>query len=237
MMALEPEYIDGDGFIVEVIRTARRKTADIRVEDGMVSVVVPNGVPLERVDSILNDKRRWIKEKINLHREANPVDAKQFVSGEAFSYLGRNYRLKVLTGEFHPVRLVQGRLTVSMPWGGEHPHMVRNALVRWYKQRAEQKLLEKVKRYALIVGVEPNSVGIKGFKSRWGSCSAQGCIDFNWKIIMAPNRCVDYVVVHELCHIKQHDHSPTFWKAVEQIIPDYIACKEWLRVNGVNLDV
>jgi predicted metal-dependent hydrolase len=92
-------------------------------------------------------------------------------------------------------------------------------------------------RYSPIVGVETNGYKVKEFQSRWGSCTPSGRVDFNWKIIMAPNRVVDYVVVHELCHLKQHDHSPQFWKLVESIMPDYAESKEWLRVNGAGLMV
>ena len=108
------------------------------------------------------------------------------------------------------VRLIQGRLVVTVPNGRDQPHMIRNTLVHWYKHYAELKLQEKVRRYADIVGVEPTGVGIKTFKSRWGSCSTKGKVDFNWKVVMAPHRMVDYVVVHELCHLKHHDHSPAF---------------------------
>jgi hypothetical protein len=236
-IASKPEYRDGNGFIAEVIRTDRRKTADIRVEEGAVSVVIPSDLPIERVDSLLKEKRQWIKEKILLHRQALPVSAKQYVSGESFPYLGRNYRLKVERGNFAPVRLLSGRLLVVLPQGVEQPHMVRNALVRWYKRLAAQKLQEKVKRFAPMLGVEPVGVSIKTFKSRWGSCSAKGRIDFNWKIMMAPNRIVDYVVVHELSHLKQYDHSPKFWKEVERVMPDYAECKEWLKVNAGQLEI
>lgn len=230
-----PEYRDGNGFIAEVIRTDRRKTADIRVEDGAVSIIVPNTVTTEKIDQLLIDKRQWIKEKIALHREITPVSDKAFVSGEAFSYLGRNYRLKVERGNFAPVRLIQGRLLVTTPFGSDQPHMVRNALIRWYKRQAEHKLREKVTRYAPMVGVVPNGLGIKTFKSRWGSCTAHGKLEFNWQIMMAPNRMVDYVVVHELCHLIRHDHSPEFWKHVARVIPDYQLCRDWLRVNRERL--
>lgn len=229
------EYREGNGFIAKVTRSDRRKTADIRVEDGAVSVVVPRSLAVERVDRLLQDKRLWIKEKIALHREMAPGSEKAFVSGEAFPYLGRNYRLKVAQGSFAPVRLVQGRLLVQAPTGTDQPHIVRNALVRWYKRQAEQKLHEKVARYAPIVGVTPNGVGIKAFKSRWGSCTAKGALEFNWQIMMAPNRMVDYVVVHELCHLIRHDHSPEFWKEVARVMPDYPEYREWLRMNGTRL--
>ncbi len=233
----EPEYIQGKGYIAEVVRTARVKSVTIKVEDGAVSVVVPRELLCERISKLLSDKSSWIKQKLQQQREAQPVSAKQFVSGEAFSYLGRNYRLKVECGPFAPIKLVEGRLTAVLPDGVPHAYMLRNALIRWYKHQAESKLKQKVKRYAEVIGVQPAAVGIKTFKNRWGSCNASGRIDFNWRIVMAPNRIVDYVVVHELCHLKQHDHSPKFWKAVETVMPDYAECKAWLRENAGRLEV
>lgn len=232
-----PEYRDGNGFIAEVIRTNRRKTADIRVEEGAVSVIVPVSTSLEKIDQLLSSKRMWIKEKMALQRDMAPVSSKQFVSGEAFPYLGRNYRLKVVCGAFSPVKLLQGRLLVQTPEGSQQPHMIRNALVRWYKRQASLKIREKVARYAPLVGVKPTGVTIKTFKSRWGSCTAKGELEFNWLIMLAPNRMVDYVVIHELCHLIHHDHSPEFWREVMRVMPDYQACREWLRENSEGLSV
>lgn len=235
--ASESEYRDGNGFIAEVIRTDRRKTADIRVEDGAVSIIVPKSTASEKIDQLLLTKRTWIKEKIAVQRDMAPVHDKQYVSGEAFSYLGRNYRLKVVRGSFAPVRLLQGRLVATLPYGTDYPYMVRNSLVRWYKRQAGQKLQEKVRRYAPLVGVEPTGVAVKTFKSRWGSCTVKGALEFNWQIMMAPNRMVDYVVIHELCHLIRHDHSPEFWKEVARVMPDYQECRDWLRMNGGRLRV
>lgn len=229
------EYRDGNGFIAEIIRTSRRKTALIRVEEGAVSVVVPASISVEKIDQLLVSKRLWIKEKMALQRAQAPVTGKQFVSGEAFSYLGRNYRLKVTRGPFVPVKLLQGQLVVQMPEGSQQPYMIRNALVRWYKRQALQKMRDKVKRYAPMVGVKPTGVAIKSFKSRWGSCTAKGELEFNWRIMLAPNRMVDYVVVHELCHLIHHDHSPEFWSEVWRVMPDYQECRNWLRENSEGL--
>lgn len=231
----KPEYRDCNGFIAEIIRTNRRKTADVRVEAGAVTVVVPQDIQPEKIDHILAKKRQWIRDKIQLHLEAAPVGSKQYVSGEALRYLGRNYRLKVERGPFAPVKLVNGRLVVTTPFGSDQPHMIRNALTRWYMHQAEKKLRVKVDRYAPVVGAQPTGVGIKSFKSRWGSCTARSRLEFNWKIMMAPNRMVDYVVVHELCHLKKHDHSPAYWREVERVMPDYRECREWLKENAESL--
>ena len=233
----EPEYRDGNGFIVEVIRTSRRKSADLRVEEGAVSVVVPENTTTERIDQLLLAKRQWINDKLALQREVAPISDKQFVSGEAFPYLGRNYRLKVTTGVFKPVKLLQGRLVLQVPESRQQPHMIRNALIRWYKHQAGLKIREKVRRYAPLVGVEPISVTIKSFKSRWGSCTADGKLEFNWLIMLAPNRMVDYVVAHELCHLIHHDHSPAFWRELARVMPDYQECRDWLKLNSGKLRV
>ncbi len=229
------EYRDGNGFIAEIIRTNRRKTASIRVEEGAVSVVVPASISVEKIDQLLVSKRLWIKEKMALQRALAPVTDKQFVSGEAFPYLGRNYRLKVEQGSFVPVKLLQGQLVVQTPEGSQQPHMIRNALVRWYKRQALQKMRDKVKRYAPMVGVKPAGVAIKSFKSRWGSCTVKGELEFNWRIMFAPNRMVDYVVVHELCHLIHYDHSPDFWSEVWRVMPDYQECRNWLKENSEGL--
>lgn len=233
--ASQPEYHDGKGFIAEVIRTSRRKTADIRVEEGAVSIIVPAGTSPERIDQLLAAKRHWVREKITLHQESAPVSSKQFVSGEAFAYLGRNYRLKVERGSFAPAKLVSGRLLVTLPQGAEQPHMIRNALIRWYTRQAEQKLTEKVTRFAPMVEVEPDGIGIRTFKSRWGSCTSKGKLEFNWQVMMAPNQMEEYVVIHELCHLIRHDHSPEFWREMTRLMPDCQQRRKWLKENALNL--
>jgi len=232
----EAEYIDSNGFIAEIKRTNRTKSATITVEEGKVCVVVPCQLENERITKLLKDKNRWIKEKIALHREAQPTSTKQFVSGESFSYLGRNYRLKVLQGNYQPIKLSHGRFAITLRSGTDNPDLIQDSLFSWYKQHADTKLTEKAKRYAKMIGVTFNSVGLKTYRSRWGSCSVEGDITFNWKIIMAPNRIVDYVVAHELCHLVHHDHSPKFWREVERIMPNYAECKDWLKKNGANLE-
>lgn len=233
----KPEYVQGHGFVVEVVRTLRARTARLVVDDGAVVIYVPMSLPDERISRLVTDKKRWVKEKLYLHQQAMPVSSKEFVGGEAFPYLGRNYRLKVQAGPFQPVKLKQGWLVVTMPRDAIAPDMIRSALVRWYRVQAQERLTEKVQRYAKLIGVSPIAVGVKTFKSRWGSCSVRGEILFHWKVIMAPHSIVDYVVAHELCHLKHHDHSPAFWKSVERTIPEYLECKQWLKDVGSRFDI
>jgi predicted metal-dependent hydrolase len=235
-MAAPAVVTTSKGITAQIIRTNRRKTAQVRVDEGKVSILVPQNLSESRIDEILSKKTPWIRGKMSLHGQALPVQTKEYVSGESFSYLGRNYRLRVLKGSQPSVKLLNGRLQVTLPTS-KSPKNVREALTDWYRAHAQAKIREKAARYAAVIGVKPNSVGIKTFKSRWGSCHLSGDILYNWKIVTAPNRIVDYVVVHELCHLKQHDHSDKFWKLVGQVIPDYAECKEWLRVNGRGLEI
>ncbi|MCL1047515.1 M48 family metallopeptidase [Shewanella electrodiphila] len=237
MSVIKPEPIEVNGLQVEVIRTSRIKTASIKIEDGLVSIVVPKALDIERVHQLVAERRQWIIQKIALHDSSLPASTREFVSGEAYAYLGRNYRLKVVCGDYVPVKLYQGRLVATLPDGAKRSNLVRDAVIRWYKLNALRKIKEKVRRYSKVMGLEPKSVDIKTFKSRWGSCSPKGELDFNWIIVMAPNRVVDYVVIHELCHLKLLDHSPKFWKEVERVMPDYAEHKEWLKVNSGRLVV
>lgn len=236
-MSSPAEITTSKGITAQVIRTSRRKTAQVRVDEGKVSILVPDDLSDSRIDEILAKKTQWIRGKMYLHGQALPVQPKEYISGESFSYLGRNYRLKVLKGSQSSVKLLNGRLQVTLPTGSKSPVKVREALTGWYRAHAEAKIQEKAARYAPVIGVNPKSIGIKTFKSRWGSCHISGDILYNWKIVIAPNRVVDYVAVHELCHLKQHDHSDKFWKLVGQILPDYAECKEWLRANGRGLNI
>lgn len=229
---IEIEFIKGKGFIAEVIRTGRKKTATVMVREGKVSVVVPKATTVNEVTALVTKKTKWIREKLLIQQQHPRTKLKEYVSGESFTYLGRNYHLKVQTG-VNAVKLMGGKLVVQVPCSVQkRDQYVQGALTEWYRTHALEKLREKVGRFSEIVGVTPVSVGIKTFKGRWGSCSTKGDLMFNWRIIIAPNRIVDYVVAHELCHLYEHNHSPKFWKHVERVFPDYKESREWFKVNG-----
>ena len=224
--------MDGLDFSVEVIKTSRKKSVEIQVNDGRVSVRAPQSLSDKHIRDLILKRSSWVTAKIKEQSERPASKPKEYISGEGFSYLGKTYRLQVGEGSESSLKLKGGMLVVSVPGrikdrGAE----VKRLLIEWYQVHAEQKLLEKVKLFAPIIGVEPKSVVVKSYKSRWGSCSSRGDISFNWKIIAAPHRIVDYVVIHELCHLLEHNHSPKYWKYVEKHIPDWKACRNWLKKN------
>lgn len=218
---------------VEVVRTKRKKTASIEIKDGLIRVLVPNSLTDKRVNSLLQERASWINKKIRLQAEMPPYRSKEYVNGETFTYLGRNYRLKLVNTDTTTTRLKSGYLEV--PAQGERG--IQASLTDWYTSHALAKLEEKTDRYAKALNVEPSSVTVKDYKSRWGSCSTSGDITYNWRIIMAPHRIVDYVVIHELCHLVEHNHSDKYWKQVESLVPDYRERRAWLKTNANTLAI
>ena len=230
--------IDGFKFPVEVIRTDRKRSASIYLDGKNIKVRVPKGLSDSLVRDLIAKKSPWIKRKLREVDLAAPPKPKEFVSGETFSYLGRNYRLKVLSGDIPSLKLRGGYLEVNTSGSSEtQKEQVRSLLLDWYREHAQKRLEEKTHRYAQVLQVEPNSVSVKDYKSRWGSCSTKGDVCYNWRIVIAPHRIVDYVVVHELCHLLEHNHSAIYWRHVERIIPDFQKCREWLKQNSERLQI
>jgi predicted metal-dependent hydrolase len=223
---------------VQVIHSSRRKTALLTVEDGHVQIIVPSTVSDERVKQIIHKRAAWIRQKLYLNSLVKTSKPKEFVNGESFPYLGKNYRLKFVRASESKLCMKNGFLEVTIPRSGsiaKHQSKAKELLVEWYQSHAEEKFLTKANRIMKQLGVTPTKISVRDFKSRWGSCSVRGDISFNWRVIMAPNRVIDYVVVHELAHLVAHDHSDKFWKTIRKMIPDYASDKEWLKIHGKSL--
>ena len=226
--------------LIEVIRTDRKRSVCIQIDGQKVRLRVPHTLSEKHIRELVVQRSAWIRQKLALQAQIRPVRPKEYVNGERFAYLGRHYRLERVAGDRGGVKLHQGRLQVTVSTGladAAAARFIRAQLQTWYKTHALARLTEKTERYAAILGVEPRSVRIKSYRARWGSCSLTGEITYNWCIVIAPHRIVDYVVVHELCHILQHNHSPGYWRAVERVFPDYRQCRAWLRLNGNRLVV
>jgi predicted metal-dependent hydrolase len=167
--------------------------------------------------------------------------SKEFLSGEKFPYLGRHYRLKVTVDEkIHEVKLSfqKGLFSVNIPknWDTAQRQQHLNELFRqWYYTHGQSKLEERLKLYSPKMECFPSKLVIKEQQMRWGSCTKNGTVNINWLILMAPMRIVDYVLVHELAHLKHPDHSTAFWLTLQSVLPDYESRKEWLRINGPTL--
>jgi predicted metal-dependent hydrolase len=217
-------------------RGRRLKSVAISVDplDG-VNVRAPADTPTTKLDVIVHRKARWILERQRRHEDLPPPPTpREFVSGETFRYLGRQYRLKLeRTDDAEArVRLAEGRLIVPIASKGGTAADARDRLVAWYRERAAVRVPERVTAWSARLGLHPSSVLIREPKKRWGSADARGNIRFNWRIIQTPTRLIDYVVAHELVHLAHADHTRDFWATLGRAMPDYEARREALRRLG-----
>lgn len=230
----EVQVMDGFAFPVEVVRTGRKKSVSIHVVGEVVKVRVPRTLSESRIKDIVTKRTPWITTKLKEQADRPVVKPKEYVSGESFPYLGKDYRLKVTKGDKPSLELIGGYLQAIVSEADPTPDATAKfLLMSWYQHHAEVCLGKKTERLARIVGVKPNSVAVKEYKARWGSCSVKGDIKYNWRLILAPHRVVDYVVIHELCHMLEHNHSPQYWRHVERYVPDWKECRDWLKNNLV----
>ena len=221
----------------KIERSNRRKTVGIYIDPKKGVVVhTPLFLRTDDIDEIVRKRVRWIIEKQELVKNIDQLySVKEFVSGEAFPYLGRHYRLKVIRSASEKegqCNLISGRFMVEIDRAlntERSTRTVKKALITWFEKHAKEKIPERVELYAGQMGTWPERIQIKNHKRRWGSCSHNGIIRFNWKIIMAPMTIVDYVIVHELCHLNHPHHSAQFWQKVQTIIPDYAKRRDKLK--------
>lgn len=220
-------------------RSSRKKTVAVTVAPpGEVILTAPRGIAIERLDRIVHAKAPWIAAKVRKVKQAlPPASTREFVSGESYLYLGRHYRLEVVRGGPGGVRLERGRLRVGAPEllsGDGSRAALRDALRRWYRDHAAVRLTERARWWAQRLGVPEPKVLIREQERRWGSCAA-GTLRFNWRIIQAPMRLLDYVVAHEITHLLHEHHGRGFWSALGTLLPDYDRRRADLRNLGALL--
>ncbi|WP_321934410.1 SprT family zinc-dependent metalloprotease [Paraburkholderia sp. J8-2] len=218
----------------QVRRSAARRSLEITVDrDGVLILAAPPGVD----DAVLRDfvmrKRMWVYKQL-ARREAvsREVRRKEFTDGEGFPYLGRSYRLRLVPELDAPVKLQSGRFLMSKCVVRE----ARQQLIRWYCDRGERWLSEKVTEYAARMEVNPASVRVQDLGYRWGSCGKGSRLYFHWKTILLPARIAEYVVVHEMAHLHEPHHTPEFWRRVERAMPDFERRRTWLAEHGVEIE-
>lgn len=227
-----------------LLRSSKMKSVKITVEfEHGVEVIAPVDVSDQSVEEMLRRKGRWIMKKLNgvAAIEATPLK-KEFVSGEKYLYLGRQYTLVVeQRPERRPSLIMHNNkfeVTVSPEmkiW--DRQQSIRELFRDWYKKRADDKLKLQLCTYADSLNLQPTEIKVMDMDHRWGSCTPRGVIHLNWRLIMAPIPIIDYLVVHELCHLHIPGHSPSFWNMIGSIIADYEDRREWLRNNGPSLTV
>jgi predicted metal-dependent hydrolase len=204
----------------------RRTIALIIGPDATLTVRAPSQTPLDYIEQLVSKKISWINRKMQEVRLCPTVPGKEFVTGESFLFLGRPYKLSFSKHTQTPLDFHGGFVIAR-----DSQTRAKQLLIDWYKKRAREKITERVEWYSRVLGSKYRTVNITAAKKRWGSCSANGNLNFSWRLIMAPLLIVDYVVVHELVHLEEKNHSKRFWNRIRTMFPDYKDRVKWLKEN------
>jgi predicted metal-dependent hydrolase len=200
--------------------------------DGSVSVLAPQKLNDAEVHAILGSKEYQIYKGLAKWKELNSARVfRDPVNGQSFLYLGRNYRLAFVEKPQHPIVLKHGLFLVDQ----SKKDNISELFIDYYRQRGMKKIKERIEIYKGKMGLIPKKIRILDLKNRWASCSHTGNLNFHWKTIMAHLSVLDYIIVHEMAHLRHKKHSQAFWNEVDKVMPDYQKRIHWLRENGARM--
>ena len=219
----------------------KRKSVQLKVFSSThLEITAPSNFPQSNVEKILQEKSNWIIKKIDHLKSVatNPIN-KSITHGEQVLYLGDPHTLVFIVEANAKPRIYaqDQQIFIHTPLLNMNQtiSLIELLLKQWYWQNAQQQLKNQTTFWSKKIGVKPEQITIKEQKSRWGSCSSKGNINYNWRIIMAPPEVLDYLVIHELCHLRVPNHSPLFWQEVARFSPNFKQQRTWLKDNGTLL--
>lgn len=216
----------------QVLRVSTRRTLGIEVHpDRRVIVRAPADCAEELITQRVNRRAGWISRQLAEFERYSPrTPQRQYVSGETHLYLGRQYRLKLVAGESASVRMNRGQIVVTTP-GKPEPERAKVLLQRWYLEHA--KIIFKAvldQQLSRFKGHQCPRLIVRTMQSRWGSLSPAGAMTLNVNLIRAPRSCIEYVVAHELCHLRHRDHNSNFYRLLGKVMPDWEKRKQKLEL-------
>jgi predicted metal-dependent hydrolase len=211
----------------------RRKTISLQISgQSELIIAAPYFTPVAEINRFVQEKQNWIHKTIQKRKEDSIKNkSKEYITGEMFYYLGESFPLETFFEKNERKGLVF--------WGNRFYLNTADAaekgisyFVSWYKKKAKQHLRQRVDFFSRELNLREKSVKITSAEKRWGSCSAEDNLSFSFRLIMAPPAIIDYVIVHELMHIKEKNHSTAFWKLIEAVMPEYKIHRRWLKDNN-----
>jgi predicted metal-dependent hydrolase len=214
---------------IDKLIRSRRKTIGFQItNDARLIVRAPFSASENLIHKLIRSKESWIIAKQDYFKQRkNKILIRRFVPGEEYLFLGQSYSLVAVENLPKAVVLDQSLMISRVVLGNARDH-----IENWYKAKALDYITQKVQYYAQITGLKHESIKVNSATTRWGSCGRKNTLNFTWRLVMAPPRVVDYVIIHELVHLKQKNHSHKFWEEVAKIIPDYKQDERWLKQNG-----
>lgn len=223
--------LDGQEVVYQLKRSARRRTIGMRIDHRGLTVNVPQRTAQSHLESVLLRRSGWLLEKLG-DWQANHPAAFSACHGETLLYLGSEVALCLLQG---PARarpaLEEDSLLLKLPDPADAAAVMRK-LMQWYRGEAERHFIQRIEHYSTCMGLAQPKLTLSDARTRWGSCNSRGDIRLNWRLIQAPISQIDYVVVHELAHLREFNHSPRFWAIVKEVLPHYEPAYRDLKTSG-----
>ncbi len=198
--------------------------------DATLTVKIPYGVSMQYVERFINDKRSWIEKKqAEFTEQKVKYKPKQYIQGEEYYFAGRRYELDIVPGSKARITLTTGgKLQITEKCMEAPKHYIE-----WfYKQFAKKHITARTHEIAEVFGYKFASIKINSAKTRWGSCSIRGNLNFSWRLVIMPEEMIDYVIVHELVHLEIKDHSRRFYARMSELMPDHKSREKWLKANS-----
>lgn len=221
----------------KVIRSNRKTIAIVIQPTKEVIVRAPKQISFDKIKNIVQSKGDWIIKKRNDMPEIMIQEERDYTQGDKILYKGNEYIIKVINkvGISRSTILLKEKeiVVVCKP---KEKKKIQELLLEWYKGMAKSLVKERIEFYMPQINKPIGDIRIKSQRKRWGSCSSKGNLNFNWKIVMMPDDMFDYIIVHELCHLKHLNHSKLFWESVEKILPDYKVREQWIKENTSKLN-
>ncbi len=227
------------GFDFTIVRSARRRTISIEVRAAQVSVRAPLNAPKAALLGFLRQKAGWVRAKLAEQRERmeDVPPETQYATGTLLRLMDETLRLVISHGPRAAVARMGNDLHLMLSSRAKMPEQeqIRALLARWYAQQAMHILTRKTHQLCATAGLRCAQVNIRATRSKWGHCTSKGVIQYNWQILLAPEAIVDYLVAHEVSHLRHHNHSPDFWALVTHFCPSCKSDRAWLKANGAGL--
>ncbi len=225
-------FLSGKQITYTLKRSGKRRSIGLRIDDRGLTVSMPLRASEKWLHSVLQDKANWVVEKLDGWQTQKPKE-NLWQDGETIDYLGELLVLRVVQGLFvSPAERRSRELWIFAADAGDSAY-VEQEVSLWYRVQAEQFFSRRVAHYAPLLNVVPRAVKLSEAKTQWGSCTAHGSVRLNVRLIELPQRLIDYVVVHELAHLRELNHSAAFWRVVESACPDYLSLRGELKAIAI----
>lgn len=209
-------------------RSSKRRSIGLQINDQGLTVSMPMRASEKWLHSVLQEKAGWVVDKLE-NWQSRHVPVQKWADGEAILFRGESFLLRVISSRDKSLPRLDSNELIVQVVDSTNPAQIKKKVLLWYKQEAMRVFEECIEHFSPLMGVAPQALKLTSARTQWGSCTAQGVVRLNWKLVTMPLPLIDYVVIHELAHLKEMNHSPAFWRVVESACPDYAATRKELH--------